>query len=53
MQQLLAAVHGNQVAMDEFVSVIAGTVSPIAFFDPQNVAQIMSATQRVTSGVLT
>ena len=34
MQQLLGAVHGNQEAMDDFVSVIAGTVSPVEFFDP-------------------
>jgi 2-polyprenyl-6-methoxyphenol hydroxylase-like FAD-dependent oxidoreductase len=33
MQQLLAAVHGNRSAMDRFVSVIAGTMSPVEFFD--------------------
>ena len=34
MQQLLGAVHGNQDAMDTFVSITAGTVSPVEFFDP-------------------
>ena len=29
MQQLLGSVHGNQEAMDGFVSVVAGTVSPV------------------------
>jgi 2-polyprenyl-6-methoxyphenol hydroxylase-like FAD-dependent oxidoreductase len=43
MQQLLGAVHGNQVAMDDFVSVVAGTMSPIEFFDPQHIGQIMAA----------
>jgi 2-polyprenyl-6-methoxyphenol hydroxylase-like FAD-dependent oxidoreductase len=42
-QQLLGAVHGNQNAMDDFVSVVAGTVSPLAFFDPHNIGQIMAA----------
>ena len=31
MQQLLGAVPGNQEAMDGFVSVIAGTMSPVEF----------------------
>lgn len=43
MQQLLGAVHGNQHAMDSFVSITAGTVSPIEFFDPQNIGRIMGA----------
>jgi flavin-dependent dehydrogenase len=38
MQQLLGAVHGNQRAMDDFVSVIAATLSPAEFFDPERVA---------------
>ena len=29
--------------MDDFVSVIAGTVSPIDFFDPANIGRIMAA----------
>jgi hypothetical protein len=34
MQELLSAVSGNQRAMDAFVSVFAGTLSPREFFDP-------------------
>jgi 2-polyprenyl-6-methoxyphenol hydroxylase-like FAD-dependent oxidoreductase len=43
MQQLLGAVHGNTDAMDAFVSVIAGTVSPLEFFDPEHIGRVMSA----------
>jgi flavin-dependent dehydrogenase len=42
MQQLLFAVHHDQEAMDGFVSVVAGTVSPVEFFDPAHIARIMS-----------
>jgi 2-polyprenyl-6-methoxyphenol hydroxylase-like FAD-dependent oxidoreductase len=42
MQQLFAAVAGNQAAMDAFVSVMAGTLSPTEFFDPANVAAIVA-----------
>ena len=45
MQQLLGAVHGNQDAMDDFVSLTAGTVSPIEFFDPENIGRIIGAAQ--------
>ena len=34
MQQLFGAMHGNQDAMDGFASVMAGTLSPPAFFYP-------------------
>ena len=43
MQQLLGAVHGNQEAMDGFVSVVAGTVSPVEFFSPDNIGRITQA----------
>lgn len=43
MQQLLGAVHGNQDAMDDFASITAGTVSPVEFFDPENIGRIMGA----------
>ena len=43
MQQLLGAVSGDRDAMDSFVSVVAGTVSPVEFFDPANIGRIMSA----------
>jgi len=47
MQQLLAAMRGDQEAMDGFVSVQASTLSPAAFFAPANVARIMQrAAQR-------
>ena len=46
MQQLLGAVHGNQAAMDGFVSVIAGTVSPVEFFSPDNIGRITQAAAR-------
>jgi flavin-dependent dehydrogenase len=41
--QLLAAVHGNRAAMNSFVSVAAGTVSPVEFFDPEHIGRIMRA----------
>ena len=43
MQQLLGAVYGNREAMDSFVSVVAGTVSPVEFFDQRHIESIMSA----------
>jgi 2-polyprenyl-6-methoxyphenol hydroxylase-like FAD-dependent oxidoreductase len=43
LQQLLAAVHGNQEAMDAFVSITAGTVSPAEFFAPDHIGQVMAA----------
>jgi len=42
-QQLLGSVHGNQEAMDDFVSVNAATLSPAVFFAPDNVSRIMGA----------
>ena len=42
MQQLLGASSGNQAAMDAFVSVMAGTMSPVEFLDPGHVAGILS-----------
>ena len=46
MQQLLAAVHGNQDAMDAFAGVVAGTVSPGEFFAPEHLGPIMAAAAR-------
>ena len=46
MQQLLGAVHGNADAMDGFVSVVAGSVSPVEFFSPDNIGRIMQAAAR-------
>jgi flavin-dependent dehydrogenase len=42
LQQLLAAVHGNQEAMDAFARVMAGVTSPAEFFSEQNVGRILS-----------
>jgi len=49
MQQLLGAVHGNPEAMDGFVSVVAGTVSPMEFFSPDNIGRIMQAAGRTAA----
>jgi 2-polyprenyl-6-methoxyphenol hydroxylase-like FAD-dependent oxidoreductase len=43
MQQLFAAVHGNQKAMDDFARMNAGTISPAEFFAPENVKAIAAA----------
>src|SRR4029450_2110916 len=43
MRQMLAAMQGNQAAMDGFVGVLAGTVSPVEFFDPAHIGQIFAA----------
>jgi 2-polyprenyl-6-methoxyphenol hydroxylase-like FAD-dependent oxidoreductase len=43
VQQLFAAIHGNRTAMDAFVRMNAGTISPAEFFAPGNVKAIMAA----------
>lgn len=43
MQQILAAVHGNQQAMDDFARMNAGTISPAQFFATENVKAITAA----------
>jgi flavin-dependent dehydrogenase len=45
MQQLLAAVQGNQEAMDGFARVNAGVTSPAEFFSEENVGRIFAAAQ--------
>jgi hypothetical protein len=50
MQQLLGAVHGNPEAMDQFVSVVAGTVSPVEFLSPENIGRIMSGAGTPVAG---
>ncbi len=42
LQRLLAAVHGNRQAMDDFARVNAGVLSPTEFFSDENVARILS-----------
>jgi 2-polyprenyl-6-methoxyphenol hydroxylase-like FAD-dependent oxidoreductase len=41
-QQLMAAVHGNQEAMNGFARVISGEVSPADFFSEENVGRIFA-----------
>ena len=48
MQQLLGAMHGNREAMNGFIGVLAGSVSPAAFFGPENTERIMAAAVGVT-----
>jgi hypothetical protein len=43
MQELLAAIAGDQAAMDDFVSVNAGTLSPAEFFDPVRVGTMLAS----------
>jgi len=43
LQQLLGAIHGNQAAMDGFMRMNAGTISPAEFFAPENVNAIVAA----------
>ncbi len=45
LQHLLAAVHGNQEAMDGFARVMAGVTSPAEFFSEENVGRILAATR--------
>lgn len=46
MQQLLGSLYGNTDAMDKFVGITAGTVSPVEFFDPDHIGQLMGAAAR-------
>ena len=47
-QRLFGAIHGNQKAMDGFVQVNAGTISPAEFFSPENIAAIIAAARATT-----
>jgi hypothetical protein len=47
MQQLFGAMRGNQQAMDGFARMNAGTISPVEFMSPENLAAIMAAARRV------
>jgi len=42
MQQLFGALQGNQPAIDDFVSVMAGTLPVPEFFGPENIERIMA-----------
>jgi 2-polyprenyl-6-methoxyphenol hydroxylase-like FAD-dependent oxidoreductase len=41
MQELLGALEGNQPAMDAFISLNAGTMSPTEFFDPAHLDHVL------------
>jgi hypothetical protein len=43
-QQLLAALVGNQDAMDEFIRVTVGVTSPAEFFSKENAGRMLPAT---------
>jgi flavin-dependent dehydrogenase len=45
LQQLLAAVHGNQKAMDGFARVNAGVTSPAEFFSHENVGRMFATAE--------
>jgi 2-polyprenyl-6-methoxyphenol hydroxylase-like FAD-dependent oxidoreductase len=45
MQHVIGAIQGNQKAMDGFVQMNAGTISPADFMAPQNIAAMMSASK--------
>lgn len=45
MQQLLGAIRSNQMAMDGFARMNAGTISPAEFLSPENIGRIMAAAQ--------
>jgi hypothetical protein len=51
MQQLFAALRGNQVDTDRFMGVMAGTTAVPEFFAPENLGRIIgsSAHSEVTS----
>jgi 2-polyprenyl-6-methoxyphenol hydroxylase-like FAD-dependent oxidoreductase len=44
LQRLLAAIHGNQQAMDGFIRVTAGVTSPAEFFSEEHVGRLLAAT---------
>jgi 2-polyprenyl-6-methoxyphenol hydroxylase-like FAD-dependent oxidoreductase len=51
MQQLLGAAHGNREAMDDFVSVMAGTLPVAEFFGPPNAQRLLAtAAEQATPG---
>lgn len=43
LQQLFGAMRGNQKAMDGFVQMNAGTISPAEFMSPENIGAIFAA----------
>jgi hypothetical protein len=47
MQQLYAALRGNQVDTDRFMGVMTGTTPIPEFFAPENLGRIMAVAQGV------
>jgi hypothetical protein len=47
LQQVLGAVAGDPAAMDGFMSMVAGVVSPAEFFSEENVGRIMATAPAV------
>jgi 2-polyprenyl-6-methoxyphenol hydroxylase-like FAD-dependent oxidoreductase len=45
MQQLFGAIAGNQSAMNGFVQMNAGTISPAEFLSPHNIAAMMAGSR--------
>jgi 2-polyprenyl-6-methoxyphenol hydroxylase-like FAD-dependent oxidoreductase len=43
MREFFAAIHGRPKAMDDFVRMNAGTISPAMFFAPDNIAAILAS----------
>lgn len=43
MQQLFAAIHGNQAAMDGFAQMFGHGISPAEFFSEENIGRIFAA----------
>ena len=43
LQRLIGAIAGKPAAMDAFVQMNAGTISPAAFFAPQNIGALLAA----------
>jgi hypothetical protein len=46
MQQLFAALRGNQAETDRFMGVLAGTTPVPDFFAPENLAHILTGGAR-------
>jgi flavin-dependent dehydrogenase len=49
VQQLLGAIQGKPDAMSAFVSVIAGTLSPVEFFDPTHIQELLASAEASTA----
>jgi 2-polyprenyl-6-methoxyphenol hydroxylase-like FAD-dependent oxidoreductase len=49
VRELFAAMVGNPPAMDEFAQMNAGTISPAAFFAPDNIRAIVTAARARTA----